>query len=282
MNVEKNDHMKNEGPWKAVYEAFNGEVPEHLEKELQKNLDAFRRDIREHPYVQRPQPHGFPLWRKFFFSSQPLFRPLLLSGAGLAVVVVIGFFVLGNKPPTWAEVAESFRRAGPRYATIYVKSYWSTPSRFEAWSGHGGRFRILCGDTVAFGLKGKYLKTYNLKDRVESKPDPNMQMILRGLDAVDKTNAGFIEGFFQAHSDGDVVDTTALVHPDPIFSKDLVVFDAKSKGLLFSIRLWALRESRLPIRIFFRGEAGNYIDVIIIYSKPQPERFYDPVEALSR
>ena len=71
MNAEKKDHVKNDGAWKAVLDAFNTEVPEHLEKQLKKNLNGFRQDIREHPYVRRPERRGFPLRRKLMFFSQP-------------------------------------------------------------------------------------------------------------------------------------------------------------------------------------------------------------------
>ena len=53
MNAEKRDHMKNDGAWTTAHEALSSEVPEHLEKQLQKKLNAFRQDMRAHPYVRR-------------------------------------------------------------------------------------------------------------------------------------------------------------------------------------------------------------------------------------
>ena len=127
MNSENKDHMKNDGAWEAVHDAFNTEVPEHLEKQLKKNLNAFRQDMREHPYVRRPERPGFPLWRKLFFFARPWFRPLLLTGMGLAVVVIVGSFILGNNPPTWAEVQERFGSM-PFFAASMGKLSWSSPS----------------------------------------------------------------------------------------------------------------------------------------------------------
>ncbi len=84
MNTKKNDHMKNDGAWKAVHEAFNTEVPEHLEKQLQKTLNAFRQDMREHPYVRSLERHGFPLRRKliFFLSALGSAFPVDRHGIG--------------------------------------------------------------------------------------------------------------------------------------------------------------------------------------------------------
>jgi hypothetical protein len=276
MKEDGKDNNRDSGVLGTLSDAFNGEVSEELEERLKRRLDAFRQDLREHPDERRQGFGGSSSWHQAAENFRTFRRPLLLAGLGIACVAIVVFFSFGKNRPTWAEVAESFRRAGSIYATFHIKNCAScNPSRVELWTGYRGRFRILSGHTVAFGIKGEYLKVYNLKDRAEGDPDPDMQMVVRAVDAVDKTKAGLIEGFFEAHSDGEFVDTTALVHPDPIFSKDLVVFDAKSPTGT-SIRLWALRESRLPIRILYRLRSGYYLDVIIIYSKLQPEKFFDP------
>jgi hypothetical protein len=277
MNAEKKAPMKDDGAWNAVHEAFNTEVSEHLERQLQNTLHAFRQDLREHPYVRRPERHGFSLRQTLSFFSRPWVRPLMLAGLGIACVAILVFFPFGREVPTWAEVAQSFRGASSFHATFYRRDCaWCSPYLVELWKGYGDRFRILSGHTVAFGKKDGYLKAYNLKDRVEGKPDPAIQGIILAMEPIDQTRIDFAGAILEAHSDGEVVDTTALVNPGPVFSKDIVVFDAKSKFGGLSIRLWALRESRLPVRILYRGLAGYYADVIITYSKVQPEKFFDP------
>jgi len=277
MKEDGKDNNRDSDVLGTLSDAFNSELSEELEERLKRRLDAFRQDLREHPYARRQGFGGSSSWHKAGENFRTFRRPLLLAGLGIACVAIVMFFSFGRNTPTWAEVAESFRRAESIYSTFYIQSCASCiPSRVEIWTGYRGRFRILSGHTVAFGIKGEYLKVYNLKDRAEGNPDPAMQMVLRAVDEVDKTKAGLIEGFFEAHSDGEVVDTTALVHPDPIFSKDLVVFDAKSPTGYISIRLWALRESRLPVRILCRGPSGYYVDAMMIYSKVQPEKFFDP------
>jgi hypothetical protein len=202
----------------------------------------------------------------------------MLAGLGIACVAILVFLPSGGDTPTWAEVAQSFRGASSFHATFYRKDCaWCSPYLVELWKGCGDRFRILSGHTVAFGKEDGYLKAYNLKNRAEGKPDPAIQGILLAIEPIDQTRIDFAGAILEAHSDGEVIDTTALVNPDPVFSKDLVVFDAKSKLRGLSIRLWALRESRLPVRILYRGLAGYYADVIITYSKGQPETFFDPV-----
>jgi hypothetical protein len=319
MNAEKKDPVKNEGPWKAVQEAFDGEIPDHLEKELEKNLSAFRQDMREHPYVRRPQPHGFSLWRKFIFFSRPWFRPLLLAGMGLAVVVVIGFFVLGNKPPTWAEVQERFGSMPFFAASIYYRdglfrdqtNPLCEPKIAVLWAGHGKSVRILSGSKVTFFDKGEILKTFDLITRSEDYPDgPTYHLVTM----LRKPNTNVLDSFlmpfvskesplksdlfpeslyYKKYQTSGLVDTTSFVISDPVVSKDLVVFDIQrffEKYKASRTRVWALRESRLPVRVvvWLQGmwESGQlnvpYLDVIFTYSKEQPEKFFDPEEFASQ
>ena len=312
MNVEKKDPMKNDGTWKAVHEAFNSDVPEHLEKELQKNLNAFRRDIKVHPYVRRPQPHGFRLWRKFSFFSQLWFRPFLLAGMGLAVVVVIGFFVLGNKPPTWAEVQERFGSMPFFAASIYYRDglfrdepiALYEPKIANLWAGHGHRVRMVSGSKVTFFDKGEILKTFDLITRSEGYPDGSTYHFVTPLR---KSNTNVLDSFlvpfvskesplksnlipeskYKKWRTSGLVDTTSFVISDPVVSKDLVVFDIQrffEKYKASRTRVWALRESRLPIRVvvWLQGmwESARlnvpYLDVIFTYSKEQPKKFFDP------
>jgi len=316
MNVEKEDHMKNDGAWKAVQEAFNKEVPEHLEKELQKNLNAFRQDIREHPYVRGPEPHGFPLRRKLVFFSRPWVRTLLLAGMGLALVVVVGSFILGNNPPTWAQVQERFRSMPFFAASIYYKDEINDdnnpnplcePRIVELWAGYGDRIRIRSGSTVTFVDKGEVLNTFDLIARSEGYADGAVYELVTMLgksntNALDSLLMPLLSGRSPLKSESDLipesiskkwrtsglVDTTSFVISDPVVSKDLVVFDIQAfyGKLKYSTRtrVWALRESRLPIRVVMwkkvewgvPGRSIPWRDVIFAYSKEQPKEFFDP------
>ena len=312
MDTEKKDHMKNDGAWKAVHEAFDTEVPEHLEKQLQKTLNAFRQDMREHPYVRRPQPHGFPLRRKLAFFSRPRVRPFLLAGMGLAVVVVIGFFVLGNKPPTWAEVQERIGSMPFFAASVYYRDGLfrdepiplCNPEIAVLWAGHGNRVRMLSGSKVTFFDKGEILKSFDLITRSEGYPDGRTYHLVTLLR---KSNTNVLDSFLMPFVSKEsplksnlipesknkkwrtrgLVDTTSFVISDPVVSKDLVVFDIQrffEKYKASRTRVWALRESRLPIRVvvWLQGgwESGRlnvpYLDVIFTYSKEQPKKFFDP------
>jgi hypothetical protein len=308
VNTEKKDNMKNDGAWKAVHEALSTEVPEHLEKKLKKTLNAFRQDMREHPYVRRLERQGFPLRRKLIFFSRPWVRPFLLAGMGLAVLFIIGSFILGNKPPTWAEVQERFGSMPFFAASIYrrdviIANYplnpLAEPQLVELWAGYGNRIRIRSGSKVSFVDKGEILNTFDLITRSEDYADSLTYTIVNifgksdtnALDSLYIANnppAFISESMSKEWKSSGLVDTTSLVISDPVVSKDLVVFDFEFfyiKTKYAKARVWALRKSRLPIRIVIwaidsqlTGELvrSPMWDMIFTFSKEQPKEFFEP------
>ena len=314
MNAEKKDRTKKEGAWKAVHEAFNTEVPVHLENQLQNSLNAFRQDIREHPYVRRLERHGFPLRRNLVFFSRPWARPLLWAGMGLAFVLVVSFLILANRPPTWAQVQKRFGTMPFIAVKIYIRDIkidgyplnpLVEPKLVEVWAGYGNRMRIRSGKTVTFADKGQILNTFDLVTRSEANTDSVTYFMVNkfgksdtiSLDEMlrvenplspDEIPEWFPKGFFSKVWSSKN-DTTPLVISDPVVSKELVVFDhefgyAGAKTL--KARVWALRESRLPIRVAiwlrdyddrdYRLIRSPVWDMIFNYSKEQPKEFFDP------
>jgi hypothetical protein len=316
MNAEKKDRMEKDSAWKAVHEAFNTEVPEHLENQLQNSLNAFRQDIREHPYVRRPARHGFLRRRDLIFFSRPWVRPLLWAGMGLALVLFVSFLILANKPPTWAQVQKRFDTMPFIAAKIYIRDIkidgyplnpLVEPKLVEVWAGYGNRMRIRSGRTVTFADKGQILNTFDLVTRSEVDTDSityflvnkfgksytiSVDLMLRVENPLspDEIPEWFPKGFLSKEwSSTKLVDTTPLVISDPMASKELVVFDhwlgyAGSKGA--RARVWALRESRLPIRVAiwiwdyddrdYRLIRSPIWDMVFTYSKEQPKQFFDP------
>lgn len=317
MNTENSDHVKKEGAWEAVHEAFNAEVPEPVEKQLRKTLNAFRQDLREHPYVRRLERHGFPLRQKLIFFSRPWVRPFVLASMGLAVVVIVGSFILGNNPPTWAEVQERFGTMPFFTASIYRRNVkipgyhpnpLAEPKFVEFWAGYGNRIRIRSGSKVTFAEKGEILNTFDLITRSEAYADSITYTIVNKLGKLDTISLNWIlmeenplapehipEWFpkglkSKTWNSGGLVDTTSRVIPDPVVSKDIVVFDHDfyyGKAKYGRARVWALRKSRLPIRVVMwpmddmddingRLVRSPVYDMIFTYSKEIPEQFFDP------
>jgi len=315
VNSEKKDHMNNYVGWKAMHESLGSEVPENLEKQLKKALNFFRQDMQEHPYVRKLERHGFSLRRDLISFSRRWIRPILLAGTGLAASAVLGFIILGNNPPTWAQVQKRFGTMPFITAKIYIRDIkidgyslnpLAEPKLIEVWAGYGNRMRIRSGSTITFADKGQILNTFDLISRSETdtdsityfivnkfgKSDPiSLDLMLRVENPLspEEIPERFPKGFFSKEwSYSEFGDTTPTVISDPVVSKELVVFDhefgyAGAKNC--KARVWALRDSRLPIRvvIWLRDYDGDWKlirspvwDMIFTYSKEQPKEFFNP------
>jgi len=61
-----------------------------------------------------------------------------------------------------------------------------------------------------------------------------------------------------------------------------VVFDVELPGTPEWVRIWALRESRLPVRIrVWDPRDGETTDAVFEYSREQADEFFDPELSLS-
>jgi len=308
MSTKKN--VKNDHVWKAMHESLNIEVPENLEKQLKKTLNSFRQDMREHPYIRKLEGRQFPLGRNLFFFSRRWVRPFLLGGIGLTVAIVVGLFILGNNPPTWAQVQERFGTMPFFAASIYRRNViigdqspnpLAEPELIELWAEQGNRVRIRSGSKLTFVDKGEILNTFDLLTRSEDYPDSNTYLISNKLGKSNKFSLDSIlmgknrsvpehipKEFLEKLSSSGLVDTTSRVIPDAGVSEGIVVFDIGyfyNNALYLRARAWVLRQSRLPIRIVMwevdRQFTGQLVrspmwDIIFNYSMEPPKEFFEP------
>jgi len=264
--------------------AFNSELPDQLKEQFKKSLAGFRQDIEEHPYVRKLERHEVGRKHLVLPNFRNLIRPLLLSGAGLACVATLAFLFLGNNPPTWAEVSARFYSVSNFTFLTYVKRHaFSETKQYEFWLGYGDRVRILSGGKITFA-KNDFIKTFDLETRSECYPESATGEIcihraaIDFLDQLKKTESFTVEAIIRGAFFSNIVDTTSLINANPGISKDLVVFDAEeAAGSSWRIRVWALRESKLPIRISVSSPLVGRTETLITYPKEeQPEEFFDP------
>jgi hypothetical protein len=285
MSTEKTDRKKKDShSFKAINEAFNAELPDQLKKQMKKSLDGFRQDLKEHPYVRKLEDRKVGKKHPVLPNLRNIFRPLLLSGAGLACVATLALFLVGNNHPTWAEVSERLYSASNVTALIYVKSHaFSETKQIEFWRGYGDRFRIKSGNLVTFA-NNDFVKTFDLETRSECYPQSASGTMCYHSDAFiilrlsrKIRGASIEEAIIQGMSGSNIVDATAIINANPEISKDLVAFDADTRDDNWRIRIWALRESKLPIRISEWSPMGGRYETLLSYSKEeQPQEFFDP------
>ena len=182
----------------------------------------------------------------------------MLSGGGVA----------------WADVTQRFQSVSFVYASIYVKAdALARPQQFELWMGQGGYARMRVGDQVIFGRDGQVTHAFDIRRRCEVEADGTAADIVRLLATSDEFS---LETVIRSLSAGKLVDVTPAVNAQAALGEDLAVFDARSVISPGWVRIYALRESKLPVglRIWDPAE-GFSVDALITYAKEQPEVFFD-------
>ena len=263
-------------------------VPEPDEKAREKTLKVAIEEFNRHQKAEEDIVKGFSQIRRLMdktLRGGPIMRKHLVIACTAIIFMAIGvYFFVGNTTPTWAEVPERFYSASNFTALIYAKSHaFSEPEQIEFWFGYGDRVRILSGGKVTFAKKG-FVKTFDLESRSECYPESasgnfcfhsNAFIILRLLKKMKGTTID--TAIMQMVSGSKIVDATSLINVNPEISKDIAIFDAETRGGNWRIRVWVLRESKLPIRISEWSPKGGRYETLITYSREaQPEKLFDP------
>ena len=195
----------------------------------------------------------------------------------LSLVILVGEFgtAVTGRNVAWADVSLQFQSVPFFYASIYVKEdTLAQPQQFELWMGKGGYSRMRVGSQVIFGRSGKITHAFDVRRRAEVEPDPMAVNIIGMLATPDEFS---FETVIQSISGGKLVDITPAMNTQAAVSRDLIVFDAQSVVSPGWVRIYALRQSKLPVglRIWDPAE-GFVVDALITYSKEQPAIFFDP------
>lgn len=194
----------------------------------------------------------------------------------LALGTLIGQLgaTLSSGSVAWADVTQRFQSVSFFYASIYVKEdALAQPEQFELWMGEGGYARMRVGSQVIFGQDGRVTHAFDIRRRCEVEADGTAADIVRLLAMSDEFS---LETVIRSLSAGKLVDVTPSVNAKAALGEDLAVFDAQSVISPGWVRIYALRESRLPVglRIWDPAE-GFSVDALITYAREQPEVFFD-------
>jgi len=219
---------------------------------------------------------GGPDYLKLLFDH----RPARLAAAALillAVATLLAQFgeMLAGGSVAWADVTQRFQSVPFFYASIYVKEdALSQPRQFELWMGKGGYARMRIGSQVLFGHNGEVTHAFDIWQRREAEPDETAADIVRLLATPDEFS---LETVIRTLSGGKLVDATPGMNVHAAIGEDLAIFDAQSAVSPGWVRIYALRESRLPVglRIWDPTE-GFGVDALITYAKEQPAIVFDP------
>lgn len=250
-------------------QVFENEAPEEARQAMQGHFRQFRTRIQAREYMQRPR----------WYSQRFMARITVGFGVAAIIMLCVSLGLIGSPAPTWAEVVERFAGAPCFSATIYVKEHATTdPVQVELWMAQGGKLRLRVGNQMIFGEKGKVIETIPLTGSSESS---NVRKNARFLveqyvEALGALDSFSFETFMKSLPINGVL-SSPLENENALVSDDMVAFDISTPDNEQWIRIWALRESRLPVRLlFWIPSSGESIDVVMSYFENQPSEFFDP------
>lgn len=194
----------------------------------------------------------------------------ILIAAG-ALLGHLGSFAGGNV--AWADVTRRFQAVPFFSATIYMKdNATAEPTQMELWMSHEGRIRLRKGAQVVFA-HGSWMQAYDIKSRRVAEPD---EMARAFIEKIGQAQEFSLEAIIEVMFGGRATEVTPLINPDAVISQDVVVFDVTLPHTPEWVRIWALRESRLPVRItVWDPRDGAVTDAVFTYSREPSAEFFD-------
>lgn len=248
---------------------LDGDPPEEARQRFASRQAAFMRHLRRQG--DETKRLAWPFMR---------LRLAWLGGTGLLLLIVVAFFIVGRGTPTWAEVNKTFGAAPFINATIYYRPENGTPVMvFELWVGTGGGQRLLVNQRqMIFARDGDVLRSFDLPRRRTTEPDAVGRDILKRLKGVKQYSLGTIMYLFP----GRRTDAAAPTDGEPLVSGDLAIFDLQNEDGSRRTRIWALRGTRLPVRIRSLNRAnGERVDAMINYAPAKRDTVFDPDQFFS-
>ena len=210
-------------------------------------------------------------------------RPVPSRIARLAVaaaILIAAGALVGHLLPfaggsvAWADVSRQFKAVPFFSVAIYMKeNATAEPNQMELWMSHEGRIRLRKGTQVVFA-HGGWRQAYDIESRRVVELDEMARVFIEKIGQAQEFS---LEAIIEVMFGGEATEVTPLINPDAVISQDVVVFDVTLPHTPEWVRIWALRESRLPMRItIWDPRDGASTDAVFTYSREPPAEFFDP------
>lgn len=202
-----------------------------------------------------------------------------------AAVIIIGVLTgiykltgsIDGASVAWADVVETFGSMSFYNAVLYAKTdAASEPIQVELWVSNEHKARLRIDSQVLFAENGEVTAGFNFKDKKRLNENEFNQTGRDIITLLSQRKMNSLQDIVQMIHEGQIVETTPKINSDAIISQDLLVFDYDPATGNEWMRIWILRESKLPIRLrSWNPDDGNCKDVFFTYEKQQPDDFFD-------
>jgi len=222
--------------------------------------------------------------------KSPITKLAAAAAVIIAVLIGINHFGMSTTSVLWADVAEHFESVPFFHLTIYVGHDTAAEiKKIEMWKSQDSRVRANDGDTVVFADFSKEGNEILIFDRNTKQITHAVRFDRLNIEPVTSNGMAFLfltllckDGQFSLDTLTDsfppeVRGITPVETVDTAASKETVLFEARHETTTERLTIWALRESKLPIRLCFSDPRKNeYGDFFFDYSEKKNAQFFDP------
>jgi len=192
-----------------------------------------------------------------------------------ASIVLVMALIWDQRNVAWAEVVEHFQSADYVKVSMFIKgAAYEAPRQIQIWTGKEGNIRMMTGSQVILAKHGHIVKTYDLVKQSETEPAHIAVDVLAEIGPAE----GFsLDTIIQSISQGVLEDITPSLLVDAHIAQDLVVFEGRSSLNQGMVRIYALRQSKLPVSFrIWDPVDGSSVEALFTYPKSLSDAFFGP------
>lgn len=195
-----------------------------------------------------------------------------------AAVLLIGALLLWPYAPrnvAWSQVAERFEAVPYVRVSLNLNNEQADyHQHMELWLGDQGRLRIATDSQIIYAAQGEILEAVDSRDGATVTPNQAARDVIRDLGSWQTIS---LDTVLRAVLQEPLVDVTPADDLDRSVWKDLVMFDSRSNVGSGRIRIYALRDSKLPVSFrIWDTDDGLSIEATFLYEKQPLESFFTP------
>lgn len=194
----------------------------------------------------------------------------------IAVLIGIGHFGRDGSSVALADITEQFESVPFFNLTIYLSYDTSAEAKkVEIWKSSDSRFRVHEENKVIFaGFSNGEINivAFDKTTRQPANPMGYSSFFLEDLHSDGRFSLNTIISCIPSEEGITTVKTA-----DTAASEETVVFEIKHKETPEWLSIWALRGSKLPVRMCFHDPRnGEFGDFFFDYSEQKDAQFFDP------
>jgi len=261
---------------RRLADALGGAAPPCVEEAVEKHFQQAKADL-----ASRSRPAVFGA------RSSVTRRVALAVGAALVVGLCwVAVETFRSPKITWAEVVDSFEGVPYFAATVFVVEKPFEPAeRIEVWVAADGRVRVHQRGHVLFGDRDGHVVGFDMASGARFDPtqldgptlrDTGLSDALSILEVMASMEMLSLDNLL-AHFSGRTALSTPSLNPNASISRDLQVFDITNERTPEWLRIWALRSTRLPVRVrLWDPRNGDVTEMLFEYMLEQPDDAFSP------